>query len=510
MVRAVNLIHLAGMLVEARRKWLHERAVVCWVVAVAGLGWGARGVEAQQWRGRFFTRMQYVDAQPLRIDSVPIDQTTGSGRQRLFGQTTVTCEPANNQCYYYTSDAVVSTTPVIQDFDLNVWGLGVQGLRAYVNGRLRTALGDEAFWPRSDDHFDLLNGYLELRRATYRVRLGRDYQVSGLGYYGYDGGSVEIRLGAQHPVEFEAYGGWGLARGLPESVASGALASLEEFQPRERNLLLGFRAGARPAPGVSLEAVYQREIDKGWDNIATERVGLDATYYASPEVSLRGHADYDLAAGWWGKAGATLGWTPSSLVYVEGRVFHYRPVFSLQTIWVVFTPVPYTGYGATVGLRPWSNLSLRLSGERHNYGETDAEVFFQSPVTDRTWRGSAGVSWQPKDRWMVDGDFTLNYTHGSALNAGALRVSYQPSPALLVGVSGSGFQQVGEYRIGDGRVFSAGANFRWVNDLATVWGSIERYRHDRRDVNVAQPDWSQTRASLGLSFYVGSEPGRAR
>ena len=301
-----------------------------------------------------------------------------------------------------------------------------------------------------------------------------------------------------------------MERGIPEPVNSKALESLGEFQQRERNLLLGFRASARPVRGASIEAVYQREIDKSWENIASERVGVDATYYASAKVSFQGHADYDLATGWWGKAGASVGWSPMSQVYLEGRVFRYRPVFSLQTIWVVFTPVPYTGFGATVGLRPLSNLSVRLSGERHDYGATDAEVYFQSPVTDRTWRGSTGVSWQLKDKWSIDGNYTLNYTGGSALNAGDLRLSYRHSDDLTFGVSTSAFQQVGEYRVGDGRVFGAGANFQWRTDIATVWGSINRYRHDRRNVDVHQPDWSQTRASFGLTFYAGSEPGRAR
>lgn len=508
MVNAVNTAHLARTLIEALRERSHT-VVTLSVATFALLGWSVEAVQAQQWRGRFFTRVQYVDAQPFRLDSIPIDSTTGTGRQRLWGRTTVACEPAASQCFFYESAEVVSTAPVVQDIDFNVWGFGVEGLRVYVNTRLRTALGNEEFWPRTDDHFDLLNGYVELRRARYQVRVGRDYQVTGLGYYGYDGGSVRLRFGSTNAVELEAYGGWGLERGIPETATSKALASLEEFQARERNLLLGFRASARPARGISIEAVYQREIDKSWENIASERVGVDATYYPSAKVSFQGHADYDLATGWWGKAGATVGWSPASRVYVEGRVFRYRPVFSLQTIWVVFTPVPYTGYGATVGLRPLSNLSVRLSGERHDYAATDAEVFFQS-VTDRTWRASTGVSWQPKDKWSVDGTFTLNYTAGSALNAGDLRVSYRPSHDLTLGASTSAFQQVGEYRVGDGRVFSGGVNFQWRTDLATVWGSIDRYRHDRRNVDVPQPDWSQTRASFGLTFYAGSEPGRAR
>ena len=507
-MNAVNIAHFAGTLVGARQV-RSTTAVTVLAAVTASLGFGSEAAQAQQWRGRFFSRVQYVDAQPLIQDSVPIGQTTGTGRRRLSGQTSVSCEPVATHCFYYRSGSVVSTAPVVQDMDVSVWGFGVEGLRAYVNTRLRTALGDEEFWPRSQDHFDLINGYVELRRQRYRVRLGRDYEVSGLGYYGYDGGSVEVRLGTTSPVEFKAYGGWGLERGIPETVTSGALASLEEFQPRERNLLLGFRASARPSSGASLAAIYQREIDTDWSDIASERIGLDAAYYPASAVSLRGHADYDMATGWWGKAGATAAWSPLSKLYVEGRVFRYRPVFSLQTIWAAFTPVPYTGWGATVGVQPRSNLAVRLEGERRQYADTDAEVFFQV-TTDRTWRAGASASWQPTDMWDIQTGYWLNFSPGSALNAGDLRVSVRPTADLTLGAAFSAFQQLGEFRVGEGRVWSVGSNIQWETTLGTVWGSIDRYQHDRRSPGVVQLDWTQTRASFGLAFYVGSEPGRIR
>ncbi len=469
----------------------------------------AQPAHAQQWRGRAFTRIQYVDAQPVRLDSVLIGLVPGTGRERQMGDTLLTCETGATHCFYYRSGSIATTAPVVQDFDINVWGFGVQGLRAYANTRIRTALGDEEFWPRAEDHFDLISGYLELRRPRYQVRLGRDYQASGLGYYGYDGGSVEVRLGSSAPVAFEAYGGWGLDRGLPESVTSGALASLEEFQPRDRNLLFGLRASSRPAPGASIGAIYQREIDTDGSDLASERVGIDAAYAPLRTLSVKGHADYDLATRWWGKAAATVNWTPRPKISLEGRVFRYRPVFSLQTIWAVFSPTPYTGWGGTLGWRPRTDLSLRLEGERRDYADTDAEVFFQV-TTERTWRAGAGAGWQPAERWQVDGAYWLNYTVGSALSTGDLRVNFQPTRELSLGVRASAFQQLGEFRVGDGRVLSLGSSIQWESSFGTIWGSIDRYRHDRRSPGAAQVDWTQTRASLGLAFYIGSEPGRAR
>ncbi len=485
-----------------------------WVIGTTSIAvalcaaWTTPRASAQEWRGRAFTRVQVVELRPLRLDSVPIATTTVENGRRMAGQQLVTCAPAATHCFFYAPDAVVSTAPVTQDIDISVWGFGVQGLRVYLNSRFRFSLADEAFWPRSDDHFDLIRGYVELNRPRYRFRLGRDQQVSGLGFYGYDGASAMVRFRPAR-LELEAYGGWGLARGLAEPVTSDALASLEEFQPRHRNYLFGFRAAARPTVNSSVEAIYQKEIQTDRSGIASERVALDARYAPIPEVSLQGHADYDLGTGWWGKAGATVGWSPLAELHVEGRLLRYRPVFDLQTIWAAFSPTPYTGYGLAVSVRPRPDLSIRVEGERRDYGDTDAEVPFQV-TTDRTWRAGASARWSIDPRWDLEGSYWLNFTFGSALSAGEARVSVRPMDELSLGARFSAFQQLGEFRVGEGRVWSLGGDVRYETALGTVWGAVDRYRHDRRDPESGLPDWNQIRASFGLAFYIGSEPGRRR
>jgi hypothetical protein len=396
----------------------------------------------------------------------------------------------------------------VQDLDMSAWGFGVEGLRVYMNVRLRSSLGDDEFWPRTDDHFDLFAAYVELDRDVYRVRLGRDYQLSGLGYYGYDGGSVVARL-LQKRVQLEAYGGWGLERGLPETVTSDALASLEEFQPRDRNLLFGFRGSAQPLPGASFAAIYQREIETDRSGIASERIAVDGAYSPARGLSLSGYADYDLATGWWGKAGTTVGWSPRPLLYVEGRLFRYRPVFSLQTIWAAFSPTPYTGWGLAVAVRPSPDLFLRLEGERREYGDTDADVPFHV-TTDRTWRAGARALWKATDRLEAAGGYWLNFSFGAGLSAGEARVRFRPMDDWVIGVRGSAFQQLEEFRVGEGRVWSVGGEMEWRTATATLWASVDRYRHDRRGAEAVDPDWTQTRAAAGLAFYLGSEPGDAR
>lgn len=465
-------------------------------------------LQAQQWRGRLFTRIQYVEARPLRLDSVPIAQTSGGGRQRQFGEIPVTCATGASYCFFYRAGAEVWTAPLVQDVDVTVWGFGIEGLRAYLSTRFRAAGGDDAFWPRTDDHFDLLAAYVELNRSRYRVRLGRDYQVSGLGYYGYDGASAQVRL-PRARLELEAYGGWGLERGLPEPVTSEALASLEEFQPRRRNLLFGVRGSARLASAMSFETIYQREIATDRSGLASERVAVDAAYAPSSRVALQAHGDYDLAAQWWGKAGATVGIAPRRELYVEARLLRYRPTFSLQTIWVAFSPTPYTGWGLAVAVQPSSDLSLRVEGERRSYADTEAEVPFQV-TTDRTWRAGASGRWSPAAVWNVEGGYWLDFGFGAGLSAGELRLNVHPRERLTVTGRASFFQLLEEFRVGEGRVWGLGAGVQWDSPVGTVWGSLDGYRHDRRGDALTQPDWTQARASFGLAVYLGSEPGERR
>jgi len=475
-------------------------------LAIIGAVLTAPPAQAQEWRGRAATRVQYIELRPYRLDSVPVANTAVVGGRSRFNGRLVTCAPAAAYCFFYDAADEVSTAPVVQDLDLTAWGFGVEGLRVHLSARFRASLGDEEFWPRSDDNFDLIRGFVELQRRQYRFRVGRDFQVSGLGYYGYDGASAEVRFPPGR-IELEAYGGWGLARGLAEPVTSDALASLDEFQPRRRNYLFGFRASARPIPNGSVEAIYQKEIQTNRSTIASERVAFDASYQPVRDVSIQGHADYDLGTGWWGKAGATVGVTPIPELYVEGRLFRYRPVFDLLTIWAAFSPVPYTGYGMAVAVRPRPDLSIRLEGERRDYADTEAEVPF-IVTTDRTWRAGASANWQASRQIDVQGSYYLDFTFGSALSGGEARINASPLDKLTLGARFSAFQQLGEFRVGEGRVWSIGGNIKYDAPIGTVWGAVDRYRHDRRDPEAGLPDWNQLRASFGLAFYIGSEPGR--
>lgn len=477
-------------------------------VAVA-LAWSLcamPGLQAQQWRSRVSTRVQYIEGRALIRDSVLAAEA---------GEAPVTCTTGAQYCFFYRAGAVEEAYPAVLDVDLSVFGFGVEGLRAYVSTRFRTDIGGDELWPRTNDNFDLLAGYLELTRDWFRIRAGRDYQVSGLGFYGYDGGSAVVRYRPWR-VQVEAYGGWGLARGVPEPIDGEAFTSLGVFQPTERDLLFGFRGSARPTVNSSLEAIYQREIPTDRSGISTERLALEGTYNPTRALSLAGHADYDLAVGEWGKTGATVGYWAHSIVYLEARFLRYRPVFSLQTIWEAFSPVAYNGWNLSLRLEPRTDLSLKVRAERRRYDDAEAEVpFFET--TDRDWRVSGTAAWRPHawgKNWEIDGGYWINWGFGSALNSGDLRVGVRPNERLSLGVRFSAFQQLEELRVGEGRVWGLGVDVRWRTRGGTAWLSLDRYDHDRRingDMadDPTQPDWTQWRAAFGLSHYLGSEPGRS-
>lgn len=481
--------------------------VACAGVAMALFLTSADALEAQGWRSRISSRVQYVEANSLVRDSVPAADAVFMNGRWMAGDSVVTCSSGRAYCYFYTTGSTLSTYPSVLDVDLNVFALGVEGLRFYVNSRWQTDFGGDEFWPQSNETVQLLNAYAELNRRHWRVRLGRDYKLSGLGFYGYDGGSLLLRA-TPLQARLELYGGWGLARGIPVPVTADIFDDLGVPEPDGRTYLFGVQGSARPTHNSSLSVIYQREITGGDRNdIATERLAFEGTWSPIPEVSLQGHADYDLAAGWLGKTGLQAGWQVTPKAYVEGGYLRYRPVFSLQTIWVAFSPVAYNGWNLSGSYRALPNLRFKAWVERRVYEDTEAESPFMVTNDSEVRYGLRG-NWDLTDRWELDGGYWRSHGFGALLNSGDLRVGFQPWDRLALGARFSAWQQLQEFRVNEGRVYGIGIDARWRTTAGTVWWSIDRYDHDNRG-DAAIRDYSQWRSALGFSYYLGSEPGRA-
>jgi hypothetical protein len=152
--------------------------------------------EAQTVRVSGSTSLRYIELRGFTSDSVLADVAVGNDLLRqLPDGSVVRCIPGEAYCYQVRAGPVLSTVPVIHDLDVSAWGFG-RGLRLTSQLRGRTSFGSStAAWPREREHLEVLSLYGDLERGALRVRAGRQWRVSGLGFYNFDGLAVGVRPG---------------------------------------------------------------------------------------------------------------------------------------------------------------------------------------------------------------------------------------------------------------------------------------------------------------------------
>ena len=445
---------------------------------------------AQSVRATGITTLQYVELRPLVEDSVSASQATGEGLLR-YGPDgrLVRCADSAGFCRFTRSGGVVSTVPAVQDISVSVWGLG-QGIRGYAHvcGR-RVVSGEVDLWPRANDEHDVLVAYGEIDRGLIRVRAGRQWKVSGLGYYNYDGGSALIR---KDGFSLEAYGGWSLARGLNEPRTSGALAAIESFATDDRAHLFSTQLSYRPRAGTTVTALYQREIRSDRAGLHSERAALDAVVRRG-WATVEGSVEVDLAVRTVNEA-LLRGWVtpwPALGVGVYGR--RYRPFFELWTIWGAFNPVGFDEYGTSVMWSAGRRSTVQMRAARRHYGETDASFTF-GPVRTNGWNVAISGSTLVGGHWQIQGGFRTDIGVGAAKDNGHLRVQRQFSERADVGINLQAFQRIYEFRVDQGTVIGVGADGSVrLGPHARVSGSLTRYSHtvgdDSIDVDPSLPTY---------------------
>ena len=196
--------------------------------------------------------VRYIEIRPFMRDSVPEDSTVGAGLMRqLSDGRVVRCIPGEAWCRDVRPGTPVSTVPVIHDLTLSAFGFG-RGVQLYSHVRVRSAYGsDPGLWPQGDDQFEVMSLYGEIDREKVRIRAGRQWKVSGLGYYNFDGLAVALRPSLTTWIE--VYGGRSLVRGLSEPRAGGALESIEALSLPNAGVLFGLHARYRPCPAAGVE-----------------------------------------------------------------------------------------------------------------------------------------------------------------------------------------------------------------------------------------------------------------
>jgi hypothetical protein len=477
-----------------RRRWAA-------LLVVVALGSATTEVAAQGYRGRASTSLQLVELRPLGADTVPrSDVVTDAAGRFLYRGIEVSCV-LSSVCTGYLPLGEEHTVAATQDLGLTVWGLGIRGLSgtAHVRGRARS--GGEIVWPRSDDDFDAITAYAQLQRGPLRIRAGRMDIQSGLGFSAFDGASASYTRGA---LRGELYGGRSLARGLREP-AQDAFRGLDDLFLDQSVLLIGASVSGR-LRGTAATGRYQREILRDRSSLVSERGSLDVSTTRG-RFRLRGALDYDFAREQVGKGELT--WSMplrESRWLVELSARRYVPYFDLSTIWGFFEPVSYWEVTGRLGWSRTADVAAWISGGRRSYADTETAVIFE-PMRDVGWRGDLGARWRLAPDWMVEGRYQLEWGPGGFLSGADVSTRYTVSTRIAASLSALTFQQIEEYRLGQGRAFggSAAVDVAW-NERISLGAGASLIRH-RDGGNVFTSPWSQSRAWTLLRVEIGRDPG---
>lgn len=463
----------------------------------------ASPVAAQSVRGWVSTTIQVVQLRPLGLDTIPRGAVRQDDRGTFFfGDRPVVCV-VSDLCTAYAPRPEVGSLAATQDLNLTAWGLGVRGLSFTTLLRGRARLGSDLLWPRTDDEFDAILGYAQLVRGSWRVRAGRQELRSGLGFSAFDGGNITLTRG---DWRLEGYGGRSLARGLREP-ANEALRALDDFLPDDGVRLIGGSAQTRFNETI-LTARYQREVLADRSGLVSERASVDFSSVGH-RARVTGSLDYDFAFDQVGKGNLTVSVPLEGsrwLLEASGR--RYVPYFEMSTIWGFFQPVSYTEAEVRSAWSSGSTFAAWVSGGWRRYQDTETSVILQ-PLTDEGWRANAGLRWQARDAWLLQGSYRLEWGPGGFLNSADVSARYHPSERLSVTASGTTFQHIEEFRLGNGRAYGGGLSFDFgVTGRANLSGGMSMIRHRDEGTLVGSP-WNQARGWTSLRIEVGNDPGLA-
>ncbi len=342
---------------------------------------------------------------------------------------------------------------------------------------------------------------MEYSAERLTARAGRQLSSNRLGTIGFDGAGITVRDG-RHGWDASLYGGWGLARGAPLPVTSPALNPIDDFQPSQRQLLLGVDGGWSGRLG-DVRGEYLREVDPRTDYFVSERFGFSAVIRPLARWTVTGGADYDLAAGWWGSADAALGYAARTVNGSLG-VRRYRPHFDLWTIWGAFSPVPYTAVQGQVVVRASPQFQVRARGERYRFSDADVSTPLVR-VEQSGWRGELGVTASPLTAWTFDAGYTREFGPGAASVGSSASVTYAPEGPYSVTLHGAAMDRPLELRFSESVLHLYGIDGRVEPrpGLRFEIGAV-RYAEDRRRPDPAAIDWGQWRVTLRAVLAIGS------
>jgi hypothetical protein len=461
---------------------------------------------AQDYRVRLDTRAQAISMRGLEADSILATAAVpaASGGLETPDGYAVRCG-GGDYCYYLRPGATRRGIPLTTSASVVGWDLGAQGLAFRATGRVIADLGGDLDWPGSEPSAQLIEAYLEYERAAVIARAGRQLVSSRLEPIGFDGGWLRLRWN-RAAVEVTGYGGWGLGQASALPATSPALNPLDEWRPRDRQLVAGTEA-AWLYRNLDLRAEYRREIDPLDHYFVSERTALS---FGARVAAFRatGGVDYNIAEGHLGSGDLTLTYMRPQVTISTG-VRRYRPYFSLWTLWGAFSPVPYHAVNGSVQVRPTEWLTVHARGERYRYDDAEVSTALVPELVDRGWRASTGATALLAPRWTLRGNYSLERGPGAAGRFADAAVSYATGERLSFDIYGGTMARPLELRYYDAASRWIGGRGEW-KFLAqqSLWADVAFLDDERQRPDAAANSLSQTRIRTGMSLVFGSGADR--
>ena len=473
---------------------------LCITMALPALATG------QSYRVRIDARGQSVWFRGLTPDSILASEieTTAEGGFTTPDGHAARCG-AGAYCFFFRPGPELHAVPVSTTASITAWGLGAEGLSLRATGRLIGDLGGDDVWPAAEPTVQLIEGLLEYRRGWVVARAGRQLVNSRLEAIGFDGGWLKYGWN-RVSLELAGYAGWGLGQAAAVSPTNPALNPLDEFRPRDRQIVAGVEAGWSPGT-LDVRGEYRREIDPEDDYFVSERAALSlGTRWRA--IGVNGGLDYNIAEGHLGNADLRLSLLRNRYSVTAGAR-RYKPYFSLWTLWGAFSPVPYTAFNLSAETRVSSALSLHTRLERFRYSEAEVSTGLVPQLEDRGWRLRLGANGALGSRWTADGNLELETGPGASTRSGTVSIGYRMGERLALDAFVGALSRPLELRYYD-------AESRWIgmraqfneSDTRRVWADAALVSDERDRPDAGASSLDQVRLRAGLTISLGNAADR--
>jgi hypothetical protein len=302
------------------------------------------------------------------------------------------------------------------------------------------------------------------------------------------------------------YGGWGLGQAAVLPASSPALNPLDEWRPRDRQLVAGAEV-AWAREGVDARAEYRREIDPQDHYFVSERAALSLGARVAGVRVVAG-LDYNIAEARPGSADVELTYgRPRFSVSAGAR--RYQPYFSLWTLWGAFSPVAYDAINTSAEFRAARWLTLRARTEGYRYASADVSTAVVPQLRDRGWRASGGVTATLTTKWTMDGTYSLENGPGASGRFADGSVTFTPDSTYSFDFYGGTMARPLELRFYD-------ASSRWIGGRASrqvgtqhrVWTDVAFVSDERDRPDAGASSLAQVRVRGGMSVSFGSRADR--